>query len=107
MKNIPDKHVFVCTNCRKSSKKSCGDEGLIIRSKLVEILKTSNTDKNIRINKSGCLNLCEDGPVMVIYPEKIWYKNVSLEDCQEIFNKSIFENNVVERLSIINKNNNR
>ena len=98
MKKIPKKHVFVCINCRNSLKKSCGDQGLSIRTKLVALLTSSDQKDNIRINKSGCLDLCESGPAMVVYPNKIWYKNVSIDDCEEIFTKTILKDEIIDRL---------
>ena len=103
MKKTPDKHVFVCINCRDSSRKSCGDQGLAIRTKLVALLTSSDQKDNIRINKSGCLDLCESGPVMVIYPNKIWYKNVSIDDCEEIFTKTILKDEIIDRLLLDDK----
>ena len=100
MKKIPDKHVFVCINCRDLSRKSCGSHGLAIRTKLVALLSSSDQKDNIRINKSGCLDLCESGPAMVIYPNKIWYKNVSIDDCEEIFTKTILKDEIIDRLSL-------
>ena len=100
MKKMPNKHVFVCTNCRESSRKSCGDQGLAIRNKLKNLLLSSGQRDDIRINKSGCLDLCELGPAMVIYPNKIWYKNVSIDDCEEIFNKTILKDEIIDRLSL-------
>tara|TARA_B110001454_G_scaffold174280_1_gene165763 strand:- start:243 stop:566 length:324 start_codon:yes stop_codon:yes gene_type:complete len=106
MKKIPDKHIFVCVNCRDDLRKSCGDEGLIIRNKLKNLLLLSNSDKNIRINKSGCLNQCESGPIMVVYPNKIWYKNISIDDCEEIFTESILKDKIINRLYLKDKDNN-
>ena len=103
MIKIPDKHIFVCINCRNSSKKSCGEEGLAIRSRLVALLKRSDQSGNIRINKSGCLDLCEEGPSMVIYPKKIWYIGVSKNDCTEIFEKSILKDEKIKRLILEDK----
>ena len=100
MDKIPKKHVFVCINCRYSSRKSCGEEGLAIRTRLVELLNTSEERKNIRINKSGCLDLCEQGPSMVIYPNNIWYIGVSKNDCTKIFEKSILKDEKIKRLTL-------
>ena len=61
---------------------------------------SSGQRDDIRINKSGCLDLCELGPAMVIYPNKIWYKNVSIDDCEEIFNKTILKDEIIDRLSL-------
>ena len=100
MKKMPNKHIFVCTNCRDSSRESCGDQGLGIRNKLKNLVLSSDQRDDIRINKSGCLDLCELGPAMVVYPNKIWYKNVSVDDCEEIFNKTILKDEIIARLSL-------
>tara|TARA_B100001750_G_scaffold203949_1_gene180055 strand:+ start:206 stop:523 length:318 start_codon:yes stop_codon:yes gene_type:complete len=97
VKNKPKKHVFVCVNCRDSKRRSCGEKGLEIRTKL---LMLSKDDKDVRINKSGCLDMCEKGPAIAIYPERIWYKKVQVEDCDEIYLKSIKNSEVVSRLEI-------
>ena len=98
MDKIPQKHVFVCINCRESGRKSCGDVGLKIRTELVRIASKNKSDTPIRINKSGCLDVCESGPALVIYPEGIWYKNVDISDCDEIYTKSIQKNEIIGRL---------
>ena len=56
--------------------------------------------KGVRVNKSGCLNACHLGPSMVIYPEGLWYKNVSLDDVERIADISIIGNGVVTDLVI-------
>ena len=98
MNKIPEKHVFVCINCRDSGKKSCGDAGLEIRTKLVELAALDKGRQNIRVNKSGCLDACELGPALVIYPDGIWYKNVDINDCNEIYEKSIKNSEIIDRL---------
>ena len=96
----PEKHVFVCINCREGDRKSCGNNGLNIRSELVSLIAPFKDRINIRINKSGCLDACELGPSLVIYPERIWYKNVQIDDCKEILEKSILDNKIISRLEI-------
>jgi (2Fe-2S) ferredoxin len=54
----------------------------------------------IRINNAGCLDRCGLGPVLVIYPEETWYRYVSKEDLDEIFEKHLKQRKVVERLLI-------
>ena len=100
MRKKVDKHVFVCINSREGGRKSCGNAGLEIRSKLVSSVATSSSKINVRVNKSGCLGMCKLGPALVIYPEKIWYKNVKLSDCEEILEKSILDDKVISRLEI-------
>jgi (2Fe-2S) ferredoxin len=54
----------------------------------------------VRINKSGCLDQCEHGPVMVVYPETVWYCNVRPEDAAEIVSEHLVGGRSVERLRI-------
>ena len=56
--------------------------------------------KNIRVNQSGCLDKCESGPVMVIYPEGIWYNYKNKLDIDEIINTHLIEGKVVKRLML-------
>ena len=54
----------------------------------------------IRINTAGCLDRCEDGPVIVVYPEGVWYSYVDQEDVDEIIEEHLLHGRVVERLKI-------
>jgi (2Fe-2S) ferredoxin len=63
-------------------------------------IKDLKLNKKIRINKSGCLDRCGLGPVMVIYPEGVWYSFKNSVDIDEILNSHLLNNKVVERLKI-------
>ena len=90
MKSIYKKHVFVCENVRESkTRKSCGNQGKKIRARLKKIVFDKGLNTNIRINRSGCLDQCENGPCLVVYPEGIWYTKINKNDCMDIFLKSI------------------
>jgi len=54
----------------------------------------------IRIQRAGCLDFCGKGPAMVVYPEGVFYGNVSLDDVKEITQKHLIEGEVVSRLQI-------
>jgi (2Fe-2S) ferredoxin len=54
----------------------------------------------VRINAAGCLDRCEKGPVLVIYPEAIWYTYVDKEDIDEIIDRHLVNGCVVDRLKI-------
>ena len=56
--------------------------------------------KRIRINHAGCLNVCEHGPVMVIYPEGIWYRYGSETDIEDIMRSHLVRGIPVERLRL-------
>jgi len=60
--------------------------------------KELKINQRIRINKSGCLDRCELGPVMVIYPEGAWYHYQSREDIDEILDMHVIQGRSVERL---------
>ena len=72
--------------------------GFQIRNKFVEELRKNNLTHEVRANKSGCLGGCSFGPVIVIYPDQIWYKNVKLEDVSEIVNETIINQKILDRL---------
>jgi (2Fe-2S) ferredoxin len=54
----------------------------------------------IRINTAGCLDRCDKGPVIVVYPEDTWYTYVDAEDIDEILEKHLIAGEVVDRLKI-------
>ena len=61
---------------------------------------TKNGPGAVRINKAGCLGRCDQGPVMVVYPEETWYSFVDNDDLEEIIQEDLLNNRVVERLKI-------
>jgi (2Fe-2S) ferredoxin len=56
--------------------------------------------KNVRINNAGCLDRCELGPTMVIYPEGVWYACATKEDVDEVLEKHLVQGGRVERLML-------
>ena len=54
----------------------------------------------IRINQAGCLDRCDEGPVMVVYPQATWYTWVDQSDIDEIIDVDLVGGGVVERLKI-------
>lgn len=54
----------------------------------------------LRINQAGCLDRCEEGPVLVVYPEGVWYTYVDKDDVDEIIDKHLVNGVIVERLRI-------
>ena len=67
-------HVFVCTNDRKGERKSCADGGSeLIKSELKNAVAAKGWKGKVRVSTSGCMGLCEGGPNVMIYPQKIWF----------------------------------
>ena len=98
--SIYEKHIFICINQREPNhpKKCCGSLGVELRKEFVENLIKYNLQTKVRANKSGCLDGCVFGPMVVIYPEAIWYQNVQIKDVDEIVRKTILKNEIIERL---------
>jgi len=97
------KHVFFCCNQRESGERCCNDGGSRrlrdYAKDRVKSLKLSGPGK-VRVNQSGCLDRCTEGPVMVIYPEAVWYTYVDEADIDEIIDEHLVHGRVVERLRI-------
>ena len=101
-----EKHIFICENKREPGhpRGCCSEKGSIeIRKKFKDRLKELGLNSKIRTNSSGCLDGCEFGPTVVIYPEQVWYGGVKLEDVEEIIQSHIINNHPVERLKIKDK----
>lgn len=99
-----DKHVFFCVNEREDGGDCCGKHGAKkareYMKKQVKDLDISTRKNKIRINTAGCMDRCDDGPVIVIYPEGTWYTYVDKSDLDEIIEKHLKNGKVVERLKI-------
>lgn len=94
------KHIFICTNHRTSGGRvSCGhDHGHALVASFKKLIKEKGLSVDIRAQKAGCLDTCEQGPSVVVYPEGIFYAKVKLEDVEEIVNEHIQNDRVVKRL---------
>lgn len=88
-------HVFVCTGG-----KVCPEEGNspAVHARLKELVRKAGLDSVIRINNSGCLDQCGNGPMVVVYPEAVWYCAVTAEDADVIFHEHLVGKKPVERL---------
>ena len=100
-----EKHIFICTNQRATGeKKSCGEAcGLELIKEFKKQMKDQNLNSRMRAQKSGCLDACEYGPTVVVYPEGVYYGAVTPADVNEIVQEHLLNNRPVERL-IINFN---
>ncbi|MCK8786037.1 (2Fe-2S) ferredoxin domain-containing protein [Roseomonas sp. NAR14] len=106
--NLPDPppyfraHVFVCGNRRPDGhpRGSCAALG---SEKLRDYMKVRAKElglKGVRVNQSGCLDRCEFGPTLVIYPEGIWYRPHTPEDVDEILTTHLRDGGRVRRLML-------
>ena len=103
MTNYFERHEFFCLNQRADGAACCMDKGAEaafdhMKSR-VKKLGLSGEGK-VRINRAGCLDRCGEGPLLVIYPQAIWYTFVDNEDIDEIIESHLINGKVVERLAI-------
>jgi (2Fe-2S) ferredoxin len=78
--NKPDYHIFVCASFRGTEAKGKCIKKESLR--LIPYLEEELADRglNAMVSSTGCLKLCEDGPVMIIYPQGYWYREVTSEE---------------------------
>ena len=95
-----NKHVFICTNQRPAGARiSCGEaHGLELVAAFKKLIKDRGLNTEIRAQRTGCLEACEAGPSIVIYPEGTFYSRVQLSDVEEIVTSHLQNNKPVDRL---------
>ncbi len=97
------RHVFFCTNLREDGSACCQRFNAQAmrdyaknRSKELGIAG----EGQVRVNSAGCLDRCNEGPVLVVYPEAVWYSYVDQSDIDEIIDEHLVHGRIVERLKI-------
>lgn len=98
---IWEKHVFVCT-----SGKYCPEvdgDGLGVHAALKHQVAAAGLKNRVRVNHSGCMDQCGHGPMVVVYPETVWYAGVQPEDVEEIVREHLVGGRPVERLRYRNR----
>ena len=92
-------HVFFCCNRREDGGACCEDhqaERMLMHAK--QKIAALGLSHKIRINRAGCLGLCDRGPVVVVYPDAVWYSYKNEQDVDEIINEHLLHNRPVSRL---------
>lgn len=95
-------HIFACTNTRPEGhpRGSCARHGAEKLRNYMKVRAKELKIDGVRVNAAGCLDRCELGPVIVIYPEGVWYAIRSFEDVDEILQTHLIEGGRVERLML-------
>ena len=96
-------HVFFCLNDRVNGEDSCAHHGaqdMFNHCKARIKAEGLNGPGKVRINNAGCLDRCEEGPCIVVYPEGTWYTYVDRADIDEIVDSHLVGGQPVERLKI-------
>lgn len=99
-------HLFFCTNLRPdgAERPSCAQcDSPRLRAYLKKRLKELGLSGPgaIRANAAGCLDRCEQGPVLVVYPEGVWYTYVDEDDLEEIIQVHLLGGQTVDRLMLV------
>jgi (2Fe-2S) ferredoxin len=80
-----DCHIFVCTNDRNGKRKSCADgDSPAIRASLKQEIADRGWKPRVRVSQCGCMGLCGNGPNVLIYPQKVWFSEITIGDIGKI-----------------------
>ncbi len=97
------RHVFVCTNRRPDGvpRGCCASKGSEeVRAQFKAELRKQGCSSDVRANAAGCLDACERGVAVVIYPDNVWYGGVTVNDVEEIVREHMVGGRPVERLRL-------
>ena len=99
-----ERHIFFCVNSRDDPQRPCcaaaGSQRLHAHAKArLKALGLTGAGK-IRANQSGCLDRCEEGPTVVVYPDAVWYRCFDEQDVDEIIDSHLLRGEPVARLRL-------
>ena len=103
MNNFYKHHIFFCNNVRQNGKQCCSQNGAkeLYRYAKDRCRESSILGKaGIGVSESRCLGRCEHGPVVVVYPDDVWYQYIDEKDVDEIIESHLIGGKEVERLKI-------
>ena len=98
-----ERHVFVCGNQRAADHpRGCCDPagGEALHKLFKKALADHGISRTVRANRAGCLDQCEHGPTVVVYPEAVWYGGVTAADVDEIVTTHLLAGEPVARLRL-------
>jgi (2Fe-2S) ferredoxin len=96
-------HVFFCCNQREPGATCCNNHGAqALRDYAKDRVKELDLKGagGVRVNSAGCMDRCDEGPVIAVYPEGVWYTYVDKSDIDEIVDEHLMHGRIVERLRI-------
>jgi (2Fe-2S) ferredoxin/predicted O-methyltransferase YrrM len=92
-------HLFVCTQQKPEGVPSCASKGSAeVLAALEREIQARGLDNDVQLTTCGCMGLCDEGPVMVVYPEGAWYRRVQPSDAPEIVSQHLREGKPLDRL---------
>lgn len=99
----PKYHIFVCTSSRLSGQQKgfCHSKSSTdIMGVFMEELEDRGLSGDVMVTNTGCLGICEKGPIVIIYPDNVWYASVTVDDVEDIVEQHIEGGSPVKRLEI-------
>ena len=103
MSNFYKHHIFFCNNIRTDGKQCCSQSDAKERYRYAEDKCRANAslgEGSLGVSESRCLGRCENGRVVVVYPDNVWYQYIVEEDIDEILESHLEGGNIVDRLLI-------
>jgi (2Fe-2S) ferredoxin/predicted O-methyltransferase YrrM len=92
-------HLFVCTQQKPEGVPSCPASGsFAVLEALDREMQARGLNQDVQLTTSGCMGLCDEGPVMVVYPAGVWYRHVQPSDVSEIVDTHLRDGKPVDRL---------
>ena len=88
----PKYHMFICTSCRLNGqiRGFCAGKGAIdLLQLMAEEVDENDLSSDVMLTHTGCFGICDKGPIMVVYPEGVWYGDLSEDDIPEIVEKHL------------------
>ena len=99
----PKCHIFICTSSRANGQQKgfCHTkEGVEVMSRFMEEIEERGIGGEVFLSNTGCFGICEKGPVVVVYPDNVWYGSVTADDVTEILDSHIEGGTPVSRLAL-------
>lgn len=99
----PKHHIFVCSSSRVNGepKGFCHSKAAVeIIGNFLEEIRDRDLGAEVFVSNTGCFSLCEKGPIVVVYPDNVWYGAVTPDDVEEIMDEHIEGGKIVKRLAI-------
>ncbi|MPN25454.1 Ferredoxin, 2Fe-2S [bioreactor metagenome] len=100
---VPKYHVFMCTSCTVNGQQRgfCAKAGApALVQKLMMEIEDRDLSGDVMVNNTGCFGICEKGPIMVVYPEGVWYGGLTEEKVETICEEHLEGGTSVEALRI-------